>query len=118
MVAIDRQEVIRQLERVLGREIRLRRFIRWYFAEHHRVASFQANQRISGEATLEQQVAASRSRPGAQVLGELWLDLEEYRTEAERKRGEVGLNDEQLRERLRDRLRTLKDCVQDVARKP
>ena len=111
MVSINLHEVIRRLELTLNGEADLESFISWYFAEHRRVATFQANERIRGAATLEQQVAVSRARPESQILGELFLDLEEYRTEEERARGEIGLSEAQLRERLKDRLRALRKCI-------
>lgn len=113
MVSIDVHEIIRRLEIVLNREGDLESFISWFFDEHGRVASFQANQRIRGEATLEEQVAASRRRPESQILGELFMDLEEYRTEEERARGEIGLNEAELREHLKDRLGALRSCIRE-----
>lgn len=111
MVSIDVHEVIRRLEITLNRGGELESFISWYFADHLRVATFQANARIRGEATLEQQVAASRPQPGSQILGELFLDLEEYRTEEERACGEIGLSEAQLREQLKERLRALRRYI-------
>lgn len=111
MVSIDTQEVIRRLELTLSQQMDLETFISWFFAEHGRVASIQADQRIHGETTLEQQVAASRSNPGWRILGELFMDLEEYRTEEERGRGEIGIDEAELRQRLKCRLEALKGFV-------